>query len=78
MITGEQKPIEKIREMIAPYKRILVVGCGSCVAECPGRAIQLMHYTDLQTLTKVDALFDKDHMEIDIIPIDEIGVLSTE
>jgi len=34
MITGEQKPIEKIREMIAPYKRILVVGCGSCVAEC--------------------------------------------
>jgi ferredoxin len=34
MITAEQKPIEEIREMIAPYKRILVVGCGSCVAEC--------------------------------------------
>jgi len=34
MITAEQKPIEKIREMIAPYQRILVLGCGSCVAEC--------------------------------------------
>ncbi len=34
MITAEQKPIDEIREMIAPYKRILVVGCGSCVAEC--------------------------------------------
>lgn len=34
MITGEQKPIEEIREMIAPYKRILAVGCASCVAEC--------------------------------------------
>jgi ferredoxin len=34
MITAEQKPIEEIQEMIAPYKRILVLGCGSCVAEC--------------------------------------------
>ena len=34
MITGEQKPVEEIRKMIAPYKRILVLGCGSCVAEC--------------------------------------------
>ena len=34
MITAEQKPIDEIKEMIAPYKRVLVVGCGSCVAEC--------------------------------------------
>ena len=34
MITGEQKPIDEIREMIAPYRRILVLGCASCVAEC--------------------------------------------
>lgn len=34
MITAEQKPIDEIRAMLAPYKRILVVGCGSCVAEC--------------------------------------------
>jgi len=34
MITAEQKPIEEIREMIAPFKRVLALGCGSCVAEC--------------------------------------------
>jgi hypothetical protein len=34
MITAEQKPMDEIRKMIAPYKKILAVGCGSCVAEC--------------------------------------------
>jgi ferredoxin len=34
MITAEQKPINEIKEMIAPYGRILVLGCNSCVAEC--------------------------------------------
>lgn len=34
MITAEQKPIEELKEMIAPYGRILVLGCNSCVAEC--------------------------------------------
>jgi len=34
MITAEQKPMEEIMKMIAPHKRILVLGCGSCVAEC--------------------------------------------
>jgi hypothetical protein len=34
MITAEQKPLDEIRGMIARYKRILVLGCGSCVAEC--------------------------------------------
>ncbi|HET7090934.1 MAG TPA: 4Fe-4S binding protein, partial [Anaerolineae bacterium] len=32
-------------------------GCGTCASECPARAIQLMHYTDAQTLIKIDALF---------------------
>ncbi|UCF83561.1 MAG: methylenetetrahydrofolate reductase C-terminal domain-containing protein [Desulfobacteraceae bacterium] len=34
MITAEQKPVDEIREMISPYKQILALGCGSCVAEC--------------------------------------------
>jgi heterodisulfide reductase subunit A-like polyferredoxin len=37
-------------------------GCGICVAECPAKAIQLMHYTDTQTLTKLDALFERDEL----------------
>lgn len=34
MITGKRKPMEELRAMIGPYGRILVVGCGTCVAEC--------------------------------------------
>jgi ferredoxin len=34
MITAERKPLSEIHEMIAPYSKVLVVGCGSCVAEC--------------------------------------------
>jgi heterodisulfide reductase subunit A len=32
-------------------------GCGACVAECPGKAIALKHFTDEQILAKTDALF---------------------
>jgi heterodisulfide reductase subunit A-like polyferredoxin len=47
-------------------------GCGSCVSECPARAIQLMHYTDAQILTKVDALFERSPSDIDFVPVASI------
>ncbi len=34
MIVGEQKPIEEIKQIIAPYKKILILGCGTCVKTC--------------------------------------------
>jgi len=34
MITAERKPLPEIKERIAPYKKVLIVGCGTCVAEC--------------------------------------------
>jgi heterodisulfide reductase subunit A-like polyferredoxin len=33
-------------------------GCGACVAECPGKAITLNHFTDQQIIAKTDALFE--------------------
>jgi heterodisulfide reductase subunit A-like polyferredoxin len=50
-------------------------GCGSCVSECPARAIQLMHYTDAQTITKLDALFDMDQVHAGLIPVESIDLL---
>ena len=32
-------------------------GCGACVAECPGKAINLQHFTDEQIMAETDALF---------------------
>ena len=34
MIVGEQKPLGEIRKSMAPFKRVLVAGCGTCVAVC--------------------------------------------
>lgn len=34
MIIGEQKPFEEIKESIIPYHKVLVMGCGTCVAVC--------------------------------------------
>ena len=34
MITGSQKPINEIAGLISPYKKILILGCGTCVKTC--------------------------------------------
>ena len=34
MIIAEQKPLAEIQEMVAPYRKILVAGCGTCMASC--------------------------------------------
>jgi heterodisulfide reductase subunit A-like polyferredoxin len=47
-------------------------GCGTCVSECPGRAIQLMHSKDIQTMAKVDALFEKEPASTSFIPLSSI------
>jgi len=46
-------------------------GCGSCASECPAQAIQLMHYTDVQILNKVDALFEAG-MQSSFIPLESV------
>jgi NAD-dependent dihydropyrimidine dehydrogenase PreA subunit len=47
-------------------------GCGTCAAECPARAIQLMHYTDAQTLTKLDAMFGRSAAPAGFIPLTSV------
>lgn len=34
MIVAQRKPFQEIEAMLAPYKRVLIAGCGTCVAVC--------------------------------------------
>jgi heterodisulfide reductase subunit A-like polyferredoxin len=53
-------------------------GCGSCVSECPAQAIQLMQYTDAQTLTKLDSLFEIEARYTGLIPVESLIVNQAE
>lgn len=48
-------------------------GCGQCAAECPARAIQLMHYTDAQMTAKVRALVNP---AAGFVPLEAVSVRS--
>ncbi|MFC1934963.1 hypothetical protein ACFLXZ_01450 [Chloroflexota bacterium] len=46
MIVAGQKPLEEIRRMIAPYERVLMVGCGTCMTVCDAggeREVSFLH-----------------------------------
>jgi len=46
LIVAEQKPLEEIRQLIAPYAKILILGCGTCMTVCNAggeREVSLLH-----------------------------------
>ena len=46
MIVAEQKPFEEIRQMIATYGRVLILGCGTCMTVCDAggeREVSFLH-----------------------------------
>ncbi len=46
MIIAEQKKLEEIRQEIAPFSKVLILGCGTCVTVCSAggeREVSLLH-----------------------------------
>jgi heterodisulfide reductase subunit A-like polyferredoxin len=50
--------VPKIKDGAAFIEVASCYGCGACVAECPGKAIRLQHFTDDQILAKEKAAFN--------------------
>ncbi|MBN2137470.1 MAG: FAD-dependent oxidoreductase [Sedimentisphaerales bacterium] len=46
-------------EGVAEIEAAMCHGCGICAAECPAKAIQLMHYKDAQVVSKTRALLNE-------------------
>lgn len=68
MIVGEQKPLEEIKELVADYERILVLGCGTCVTVCftGGEKEVGILASSLRMATKIDGqgkVFDEDTVQ---------------
>ena len=34
MIVAERKPFAEIKEIVKDYKKLLILGCGTCVSVC--------------------------------------------
>ncbi len=49
--------VPRIQDGAAHIEVASCFGCGACVAECPGKAITLHHFTDTQILAKEHAAF---------------------
>ena len=46
MIVAEQKPLAEIGRMVAPYERVLILGCGTCMTVCDAggeREVSFLH-----------------------------------
>ena len=46
MIIAQQKPLEEISRIIAPFERVLILGCGTCMTVCDAggeREVSFLH-----------------------------------
>ena len=58
MIVAERKPLEEIKAMLEGYRRVLTVGCGTCVAVCLAggeKEVGILN-AELQMARKIDGV----------------------
>ena len=67
MIVAEQKPFEELKATLAEYKKILIVGCGTCVAVCMAGGEKEVEI--LASMLKMGLTLDDKGSEIDIVTL---------
>ena len=68
MITAERKPFAEIKASIGTYGKILIVGCGTCVAECAAGGEKEVAL--LASLLRMDAAKEGRKIEIREMTVD--------
>ncbi|MCD6472716.1 methylenetetrahydrofolate reductase C-terminal domain-containing protein [Candidatus Aerophobetes bacterium] len=63
MIIAERKPIKEIEKMIMPYKKVLIVGCNTCVTICMAGGEKEVDIL----ASSLNLLFKSKHKEIEFI-----------
>ena len=56
MIVGDRKPFDEIKEKVQEYRRVLILGCGTCVAVCMAggeKEVELLG-SQLRMASKID------------------------
>ena len=56
MIVAKRKPFEEIKQILAPYSKVLTVGCGTCVSVClaGGEKEAVVLNTELEMARRLD------------------------
>ena len=62
MIVAERKPFEELTSMLKGYKKVLILGCGTCVSVC--MAGGLKEVTVLGSQLRMDSAIQEKGIEI--------------
>jgi len=66
MIVAERKPFDEIKDMVSRYKKVLTVGCGTCVAVCLAGGSK-----EVETLNaELNLAFGKDGVELGAVTVE--------
>ena len=75
MIVAEQKSLEEVKGLIASAKKVLVVGCGTCVTVCfaGGEKEAQILSSSLRMATKLDGNAERSHRRDGAAPV-RVGI----